>query len=179
MAEADLQRLFFALWPDAGARARLNDLIRRIPADRARPVHPEDVHLTLHFLGAIPRARHPCLIEAADTVTADRGGPIELPLRRLGYWKRPRVLWCAPETCPLPLGVLVRALGERLTRCGYTPERREFAPHVTLARKCSGGVAATLQSMEPIPWIARELVLAESLPVARPPRYKVVHRWPL
>jgi 2'-5' RNA ligase len=180
MAEADVRRLFFALWPDAGVRARLAALAQRIPAERARVVHPDDVHLTLQFLGPVPETRIPCLIESADAVVADGSqASIELSLRRLGYWSRPRVLWCAPEMCPAPLGMLVQALGERLTRCGFTPERRAFAPHVTLARKCPGKLVQALEPMTPIPWTAAGFVLVESLSVARPPRYKVLHSWPL
>ncbi len=179
MAEAEVRRLFFALWPDTGVRVRLAELLGRIPTERARPVHPDDVHLTLQFLGPVPAARYACLGEAADALAAEGLQPIVLPLQRLGYWKRPKVLWCAPETCPAPLGMLVQALGERLTRCGFTPEARAFAPHVTLARKCPAGLNAALAPLEEIPWTAREMVLVESLPVARPPRYQILRRWPM
>ena len=179
MAEGDLQRLFFALWPEAVVRQRLEALLRRIPADRGRPVHPADLHLTLHFLGDVPAQRHPCLVEAAEAALAEGTEPVELPLQRLGYWRRPRILWVAPELCPASLGILVQSLGERLTRCGYTPERREFAPHITLARKCSAGLLRVLEPFEEIRWSARELALVASLPVSRPPRYRVLHSWPL
>lgn len=180
MAEpADVRRLFVAVWPDAEVRRRLAEIGRRIPTGRARPTHPDDLHLTLQFLGVVPAVRFPCLVEAVGAVSRTAPGPVELRLDRLGYWRRPRILWCGPQRTPAGLVRLVDRLGERLAGCGYPPEHRRFAAHVTLARKCPAAVSPSLGDIEPIAWEVGELALVESLSVPRPPRYRVVQRWPL
>ena len=63
-----------------------------------------------------------------------------------------------------------------LLGCGFVPERRQFAPHVTLVRKARSLPACALK--QPIDWS----VAAFALVIARPgerPRYRVVREWSL
>jgi RNA 2',3'-cyclic 3'-phosphodiesterase len=43
-------RYFFALWPDRQVREALSTLSRSLSAG-GRPHHPDDLHMTLVFLG--------------------------------------------------------------------------------------------------------------------------------
>src|SRR5262245_5277525 len=65
-------RLFFALWPDTSLRQELE---RRLPPLTARvegrPQRPDQWHVTLEFLGAVPTERQPALWAAADRVAMD------------------------------------------------------------------------------------------------------------
>jgi 2'-5' RNA ligase len=169
-----LQRLFFALWPDADTRAALHALQREPGPASGRPVHPEDIHQTLVFLGQVEAGRLPCVLAAADQV---RASAVTLELTRLGYWRGPRVAWAAPAETPPDLLDLVDQLWGGLAVCGFDRETRPFQSHVTLARKARSFPTATLE--RPIPWKVRDFVLVTSLSVPEPPRYQVLQRWPL
>jgi 2'-5' RNA ligase len=57
-------RLFLALWPDDDTRAALAQSRDAWAWDaRASPEPTERLHLTLHFLGAVPQRRLPELID--------------------------------------------------------------------------------------------------------------------
>jgi len=170
------ERLFFALWPDPGVRRQLAQLARRHRRPGGREHHPEDLHLTLAFLGPLTPEQAACARQAAGRIHSD---PFELTLDRLGYWPRPRVLWCGPSHSPAALKGLVSGLwGELGAACGLVPETRPYKPHVTLVRKQRQPAAGPLQPS--IEWSAREFVLATSGGgPPRGPRYRVLARWPL
>lgn len=169
------ERLFFALWPGEAERAGLVRLQHRLLRHGERPTHPEDLHLTLAFLGAVPPERRACCEAAGDGIDAR---PFVLSLSRVGFWPRPRILWCGPPAPPAPLLTLVRDLTDRLRPCGFPGERRPYAAHITLARK----VAARGRPDDPtIPawhlrWPITGFVLAAS-GEGPPPRYRVLRRW--
>ena len=167
------ERLFFALWPGAEQRAALaqvqGDLVRR----DARKTHPDDLHITLVFLGDVAPEGRACAEAAGERVG---GRAFELALDRIGCYPRARVLWCGPSAPPSALLELVGALERELRGCGFSPERRPYAPHTTLARKARPLAARPL--VAPISWLVAEfvLVIAGDGP---PPRYRVLRRWPL
>ena len=96
---------------------------------------------------------------------------------RIGSWRKPNILWAAPASPPAPLIELVAALSGNLAQLGFTPERRPYRPHVTLARK---GTPVDYQPLEQGPhWKVSGFVLATS--GGRPPgaRYRVLKKWSL
>lgn len=145
-----------------------------LPSHGGRAPHPEDLHLTLVFLGPVTAEQYPCVVRAAGAVN---GMPFDLAIDQVGYWSHPRVLWCAPTETPELLRTLVSDLQRELKRCAFKPERRPYSPHITLARK-SRPVEFRLLP-EPLCWQAREFVLVASEPGGEPPRYRVLERWPL
>ena len=167
-------RYFFALWPDESVRRRLAALAKQADA-RGRMHHPEDLHMTLVFLGQVADERLRCVYDVADTI---RGTAFGLAIDGTGYWPRPRILWAGPSTTPEALSQLVFDLQNALAGCGFEPERRRYKPHITLLRKALHGEAGTIDP--PVVWTANGFVLAVSgggEPGA--PRYRVVRRWPL
>jgi len=174
LTEGRTQRLFFALWPDEAVRAELRAAQEAMPRRGGRPVHVEDVHITLAFLGQVDPERRACMEAAAGGVEGVR---FELLIDRQGYWSRPRVAWCAPSDVPDALGELVRGLSRVLVPCGYQPERRSYRPHVTLFRDSRAVPEGPLAC--PVHWPCREFVLAASASVADGPRYQILARWPL
>ena len=163
-------RLFLALWPGPALRRGL--LAHReqwVWAPAASLVAPDDLHLTLHFLGGVPRARLPELVDGLAVTFS----PFELHLNEPGLWPHGVAVLKAARV-PDRLHALHSALGEALTRLGLPTERRVFRPHVTLARRA----AASIVPAEPaaLRWRAMRYVLVESQP-ARTPRYAVLHRY--
>jgi 2'-5' RNA ligase len=132
-------RLFVALdVPDDARRALAR--FRDEAADPAlwRPVGDEALHLTLAFLGHRPEED----VEAASAVVA--GAPDAAPPLRLGGAlllppRRARVLCADVEDVDGVLGALQATVSDRLEAAGlYTPERRPFRPHATVARLRAG-----------------------------------------
>lgn len=167
------ERLFFALWPGERQRTELARIQGELPMHRGRKTHPEDLHITLVFLGDLDARRRSCAEEAADRVQT---APFALRLDHLGSFPRARVLWCGASQRPQPLLDLLHALSSGLRDCGFRPERRPFEPHVTLARKARPLGAQALE--HPVVWPVSELALVIACPGERP-RYRVERRWPL
>jgi 2'-5' RNA ligase len=98
-----------------------------------RPVQPQALHLTLAFLGRRPQADveliRPLVEAETDPVPLAIADVLLLPPRRA------RVLTVALEDPTGALRRLQARVSSALEHAGvYTPERRPFRPHVTLAR---------------------------------------------
>lgn len=170
--ELSARRLFFALWPDPRVRQTLDRLSAGFGAGQGRAQHPLDLHLTLIFLGRVEPARLACIESAAASVPFV---PFRLRIDRVGYWKPPRILWCGPGETPDPLARLVADLSERLAECGFQPEARAYAPHVTLLRKARAVPVHLIEN--PIDWTVSGFALAASDPSGVPPYYRILKKW--
>ena len=168
------RRLFFGLPLDEATRSAVHKAVRAHVKGRGRRVPPENLHMTLAFLGGIEPQRLPELEALAAGIAAE---PFSLELGRFGYWARPRVIWLAPLDVPPALLELVAELQARLGEHGFPREARPFAPHVTLARKAGGPPAA--EAMAPIPWTVDRFCLFESVSDDTGVRYVPLACWPL
>ena len=167
------ERLFLALWPRAAPRLALAQVQAALPPRAGRATHPEDIHLTLVFLGPAGLEQRRCVEAAAGRA---RCHPFELVLDRVGAFPRARVLWCGADTAPPPLADLVLALRSELAGCGFALDNRPYCPHATLARKAPALEAYTLDP--PIRWPVDSFVLAYGQE-GPPPRYRILRRWSL
>jgi 2'-5' RNA ligase len=165
-------RLFLALWPGEEERRRLAELAQLISG--GRPVKPANMHLTLVFLGDTHAERLLCYEYALSDFTMPS---LTLTLDHFGYWPKPRILWLGPSVTPLALKELVIDLNQRLEGCEFTPERRPFSPHITLARKFPGPAPDHLLP-EPIHWAVNHIALVESVKQTDSTHYQVLRRWP-
>ena len=173
-------RLFFALWPDAALRQRLQEAATSIPVEAGgRRVPGANLHLTLHFIGNVYFEQMECLKAAARSVSTSG---FDLTLDVQGYFKKPRVAWLGCGNPPAALGDLHRQLGRRLQTCEYQPEVRPYHPHVTVARKC-GSIAADA-CFAPIDWPVTEFALVEvqaikAKSITKGVQYRAVETYPL
>jgi len=102
----------------------------------ARWVRPENLHLTLRFLGEVEPSVVAALVETLPESVRDCR-PFSLSLRGGGCFpnaKRPRVVWVGVDPVPDELGRLRRAVDKAVRRHGFGPEGRGFDPHLTIAR---------------------------------------------
>jgi 2'-5' RNA ligase len=124
-------RLFVGLELPQMLRERLSALAGGIPG--ARWVPPANYHMTLRFIGEVPAHR----AEEIDLALAALRAPgFALTLGGIGTFAkggRDTQLWVGVERNP-QLDHLQSKIETALQRCGLEPERRRFAPHVTLAR---------------------------------------------
>jgi 2'-5' RNA ligase len=152
-------RLFFALWPDARVRAALVERRQHWHwPPRARPTPAARLHATLHFLGDVPRERIPALLALRAGMPTDPYGGLRLDTAAL--W-RGGIAVLESAAPPAGLAELQARLGALLRREGLATEpAARFRPHVTLARAAQG--ARPPDTVEPIDWLADEVVLVES-----------------
>lgn len=115
--------------------------LRPLPSPGVRPEAPDDLHLTLHFLG--PRALDP-VVRALATVHA---APFELRLGAPGHFagRGGDILWAGVDGGE-PLRALHLAVAGALVAVGFQPEARPWTPHVTLARTRGAGHGAAIAS---------------------------------
>jgi RNA 2',3'-cyclic 3'-phosphodiesterase len=170
----DVARVFFAAWPPPGVQQTLGDIARQAePECGGRAVPAGNIHLTLLFIGDVPRAAVAGLETLGATVTAPR---FDLVVDRLEYWRHNRILWAGVEQCPQALAELVERLQQPAAAAGYRTERRPYVPHVTLQRDARRAPAVARIRVD---WPVTELALVESAPRERGRVYEVLRRWPL
>ena len=100
---------------------------------QARWVKPEQLHLTLRFIGEVDGALFQELKSALESVS---GSSFPLRLQGLGCFpprRDPRVLWVGIEES-VELTGLRKKVDSCLANLGLPPEQRKFSPHITLAR---------------------------------------------
>jgi 2'-5' RNA ligase len=124
-------RLFVALGLPETLRLRLAALRGGVPG--ARWVKPENLHLSLRFIGEVENGAADDLDAALGNVAAPA---FEIAISGIGHYGKAeaaRILWAGVE----PNGALDR-LQAKIEACavraGLPPEQRRFSPHVTLAR---------------------------------------------
>lgn len=111
-------------------------LARRVPRDAIRWVRPEQMHLTLRFLGDTAVDQLPAVQSVMDGVA---GGHSSFFMRLNGTGcfpnaRRPRVIWVGLAGDEARLHALKAALDERLAPLGWPPEGKSFRAHLTLGR---------------------------------------------
>ncbi len=129
-----MPRLFTAIDLPATVNAELASLCFGLPG--AKWVAPEQLHLTLRFIGEVDGG---AFREIEEVLSEVRGKPFAMQLAGLGCFpprRPPRVLWVGidRETEPA-VAALYRRVESALVRPGLVePEARKFSPHITLAR---------------------------------------------
>lgn len=181
-------RLFIAVELDPEIRERLAAIHECLPASTVRWVRPENLHLTLKFLGEVPQERILQIREALERV-AHQHSPLEFVLEGVGAFpdfKRPAVLWVGVSSGQEALRRLARHLERELEGLGARPDKRGFLGHVTLGRVTRPGQAPlpeqAIRSLASGPLgtgRVAEFCLSSSQLQPTGPVYSVLHRFPL
>lgn len=94
----------------------------------------ENLHITTKFIGEWPEPRLDEMKRALASVQAT--GPIEIAVKGLGWFpneRRPRVFWAGVDGGEA-LRTLARATEDAVAELGVPVEKRDYSPHLTLAR---------------------------------------------
>lgn len=170
-----MQRLFFALWPDAAASDALTMLAKEVATESGgRATPPGNVHLTLAFLGDQPEKVASELRDAAAQISVPR---FDLVFDRVETWRKNAIAWAGVQDVPVPLAELHQAIARSLPASGLEPDARPFAVHVTLARRIETAVRRSLAP--PLVWRVTAFALVASELSTAGARYRVLSRWPL
>lgn len=174
-------RLFAAVPIPPPAREQILELLGELRSGDwpVRWVHDEGLHMTLKFFGEVAGERLDVIIEALRFAAAGAGA-LALKLGGLGAFptlSRPRILWVGIEAPP-SLELLQDRIERGCEAIGFPPEGTPFQPHVTLGRVREGqrlpgrGLDHYGGRFEPVPFVAQELVLYESVLTTGGPRYE-------
>jgi 2'-5' RNA ligase len=144
----------------------------------------ENLHLTLKFLGEIPKTRVAALSEAASraglksqsfNLTIEGAG--SFPTRGL-----PRVLWLGVVDSTGALSQLQKYLEEECSIEGFARDERTFSPHLTIARIRAAQGARTIATshqalgFEAIEFPVEEIVVMRSELGPQGSRYTAISR---
>ncbi|MBA2312902.1 MAG: RNA 2',3'-cyclic phosphodiesterase [Actinobacteria bacterium] len=180
-------RLFVAACVPKGHLRALDDAVSPVRPSlaNARWTETANQHLTLKFLGFIPRADVDTVAEImAAAARSHRGATVSLG--RLGAFpsfRRARVLWAGVDDPDGALARLASSLDRAYAARGCaSEERRPYTPHLTIARfkgfaRLDAGAFPKLPRLEP--FRVESMTLFESVLHPAGARYEVVSVTPL
>jgi RNA 2',3'-cyclic 3'-phosphodiesterase len=131
-------RTFIAIdLPDEikNALAQLRDRLKKSGAD-VKWVEPQNIHLTLKFLGEIDEKQLPAIIEIMEEV-ASGSKEYLLRLSSVGAFPRmesPRVIWVGVDQGDQETKEIALMLENGLSGLGLPKEERPFSSHITIGR---------------------------------------------
>ena len=145
----DSSRVFVAIELDTASAGSIARLVQGLKAKLpdVRWSRPEQLHLTLKFIGEVDNRELPQFCQALREACAGIDA-FSLELGGLGAFpknKPPRVVWVAAEDPQGVLGTLAERLDERMSALGIPRENRAFTPHLTLGRVSKGADLQRLQ----------------------------------
>lgn len=166
-----MKRLFFAYWPDDIARQHCVKVVQALQKGKARTVKPNNLHVTLLFLGSVSADKEMALRQAAATIPVPTSS---LCFDRLSFWKKPGVICLTTSTLSPDVKDLVEHLTTIAKALDIPIEERPYQPHVTLLRNSK--VLATID-FQPIIWRSNSICLVQSHSVLNNVEYKVLQTW--
>ena len=167
-----MMRLFIAMPLGAEVEQKLGEIINecRQHGGSVKWVKPENIHLTIRFLGDTDEGILDKLKQLLDAV-ATEFSPVETTIDRLGAFpnlQRPRVIWTSVSSETETLAKLAGQVELRVRKLRFEAEKKPFKAHLTLGRiRIPQGLVNLLAfleeyALEPIPVRFDRLVLFKS-----------------
>ncbi len=169
-----MARLFFALWPNEEVRKELAQISHQFKDETLRLTKISNMHITLVFLGEISEDNQQALEKSVSQITVD---PFDIELTRVGFWKKPQILWIGTTHIPKELQQLVKSIKKCVKQQGLKIDQREYKPHVTIARKVKQIIVP--KETFRIQWHVNSFALVISKSTESGVDYQVLQEWPL
>jgi RNA 2',3'-cyclic 3'-phosphodiesterase len=125
----------------------------------ARPVLPDNMHITLKFFAELPAAdietMKNIMDQSAENVTPFQFHPAELSA--FPNKSRPRVLWMRTQSDTNTYDCLTQSINEKCRQHNFQTDNKKNVPHITLAR---------IRNPKQISWPSRDIIvkLFDNLP---------------
>jgi RNA 2',3'-cyclic 3'-phosphodiesterase len=180
---------FYALELPSAIKNHFDDTIEKLQEGLPFKswVHPQDLHITLAFLGNADAAK----LKASNELVQSEVSKIasfELEIDHLGIFGRkdsPRIFWAGLKDSTR-LAETRNHVFSACHKAGFKLETRPFSPHITLARKWTGEWPFTYQSIEEFnPFKNEHLVFHADRVVlykthlGKSPKYEPINIFPL
>ena len=135
---SNLTRCFIAIELNQQIQSQIKTLQQRITAIDldAKWVQPENIHITLRFLGNLKDPRVKDIKDAFLDLVSDAPS-FSISIGALGVFpdiQRPQTLWVGIEQGHDQVISLARNVENGLCRLGFPKEKKIFIPHLTIAR---------------------------------------------
>jgi 2'-5' RNA ligase len=152
-----------------------------------RWVGPEQMHLTLKFIGEVADSRVSDISLALKQAAAS-AAPFEFQARGAGCFPprgSVRIVWVGLEESTGTLPVCQRLVDENLAALGIEPEARPFSAHLTLGRvkddATRGGLREAVEQVAALGFAqeVRSFALVSSVLTPNGARYTKVNEWRL
>lgn len=149
--------------------ARLQAQLRQTGAE-VTWAKPDNIHLTLRFLGEV-KERQLDKLKRLCAETAAAFQPFTLRLKDIGYFpnfRQPRVMWVGLAGELEAAQQLQKRLDAELIAKGFNQEDKPFKPHLTIGRVKSGknikqmAAKADMYALPELPFEVGEIVLFQS-----------------
>ncbi len=185
-----MKRLFAAIKiaPDEHFLSIYYHLLKQFEDERIKWVEPHNMHLTLKFFGETAEEKIPEIEDVLSNV-AVANKPFQFSLKSIGVFGssyRPRVIWLGINHDEL-IKNMARDLHKKLEIIGFTNDRQNFVPHLTIGRikkelihkrsfqqKIDRFKDAFIQDVD-----VNEVILFESILKPKGPVYKVMESFSL
>ena len=131
-------RTFVAVEASPAVRERAARLIAEFSSAGAgvKWVEPQNLHVTLKFLGDVDAEKIPRVCEAVQQAAAGIA-PFEFQLHGAGAFpnpSRPRTIWLGPAAGDKEMAELSRRIEKAVEKLGFPREGRRFQAHLTIGR---------------------------------------------
>ena len=132
-----MKRLFAAIKivPDEHFLNIYYQLLKQFEDEPIKWVKPQNMHLTLKFFGETPEDRIHEIKDVLSKVSA-ANIPFQFSIKSVGVFGssyRPRVIWFGINHDEL-IKNMARDLHKKLEIIGFTNDRQNFVPHLTIGR---------------------------------------------
>ena len=128
-------RLFAGVAIPPAVVSRIEAAVRELkPSARLKWSPPENLHITVRFIGEWPDERLAGIQSAL--ARCRKLGPFTIDVSRFGFLPnphRPRIFFAGVHAGP-ELAMLAKSADEALDTAGSPSESRAYSPHITLAR---------------------------------------------
>lgn len=175
-------RAFIAIPCPESVRNGITEIQNKIKdLGNLKPVEPENIHLTLKFLGEIDEGMVGKISEKLDSLSGTER--FEISLKGLGVFPKPdyvRVIWIGIDKGADRIAELHNRIDSGLNPFGFQNDGN-FNTHLTIARvksidnKALGDILSKNSATEFGSFIADRIELMKSELTPKGPRYSVLH----
>lgn len=133
-----MPRLFIAIkiQPQENLLNALKTIQQAFATDSVTWVKPDNLHITLKFLGDTPQEKIPSITARLQQCAAALS-PFDFSVKKFGYFGNlsfPRVLWMGIEQEEKNIENAFRLVQKEMDALGFQQEKQGFKPHLTIGR---------------------------------------------
>jgi len=166
------RKVFFALLPSTKTCDSIISLQKKFKKKPGRWIVPQNIHITLCFIGYVDELELKCINEVAETLAGEK---IKFELDVIGKFKRASIVWLGSRRKCEPIYDLNSELCENLAFCGLKVNSQKFRAHITLARKAD--VNVLVPEFDSIEWCSDFFYLMESVQIPNGVKYKILKKY--